>query len=153
MVRFTIPGRGDYRLERLILDVNGTLALDGRLIDGVAERLKALRERLGIHLLTADTLGLIGEIEETLGFPATRIHTSAEKTAFVERVGPASVVAVGNGANDAGVLATAALGIAILGPEGLAREALEAADVVAPDILTALDLLLNSERLVATLRR
>jgi soluble P-type ATPase len=50
------------------------------------------------------------------------------------------------------MLAAAGLGIAVLGPEGLAKGAMEAADVVAPGILAALDLLLKHKRLVATLR-
>jgi P-type E1-E2 ATPase len=152
MIAFSVPGRGDYALEHLALDVNGTLCLDGRLIDGVAERLRALRERLQVHILSADTFGSVAEIEKVLGVSAVRIRGSADKAAFVQRLGPASVVAIGNGANDAGMLSAAALGLAVLGPEGLAREALAAADVVVPDVLAALDLLLNPQRLVATLR-
>lgn len=62
------------------------------------------------------------------------------------------VAAVGNGANDAAMLREAALGIAVLGPEGLAAEALLAADVLVRDVRDALDLLLQPERLVATWR-
>jgi soluble P-type ATPase len=54
--------------------------------------------------------------------------------------------------NDTGMLRRAALGIAVLGGEGLAVACLPAADVVAPDIGTALDLLLRPPRLLATLR-
>ena len=50
------------------------------------------------------------------------------------------------------MLQEAALGIAVLGPEGLAAEALLAADVVVASIEDALDLLLRPHRLVATLR-
>lgn len=152
MIEFSVPGRGEYRLAHLALDLNGTVAFDGRLIEGVTDRLGALRERLHVHLLTADTFGFLAEVEGELGFSARRIHTSADKTSFVEELGGASVVAIGNGANDAGMLSTAALGIAVIGPEGLARELLEDADVVAPNILRALDLLLIPQRLVATLR-
>ena len=152
MIEFTIPGRGEYRLRHLALDLNGTLALDGSLIDGVAERLDALRERLKIHVLTADTFDAATAIERVLGFATVRIRGTEEKTTYVERLGRASVAAIGNGANDAGMLAVAALGIGVLGLEGLACEALEASDVVAPDILVALDLLLKHKRLVTTLR-
>jgi len=75
-----------------------------------------------------------------------------QKRSLVERLGAERVVAIGNGANDAGMLQAAALGIAVLGPEGLAGEAWQAADVVA-GIHQALDLLLHPRRLVATLRR
>jgi soluble P-type ATPase len=51
------------------------------------------------------------------------------------------------------MLHEAALGICVLGPEGMAVEALMAADVVAPSVLDALDLLYHPLRLMATLRR
>ena len=63
------------------------------------------------------------------------------------------MAAIGNGANDADMLQTAAVGIAVLGAEGLAAETLLAADVVCANPLDALDLLLNPRRLIATLRK
>ncbi len=63
------------------------------------------------------------------------------------------MVAIGNGANDVRMLEWAARGIAVLGPEGLAVSCFQAADVVAPDIGAALDLLLLPRCLMATLRR
>jgi soluble P-type ATPase len=51
------------------------------------------------------------------------------------------------------MLHEAALGICVLGLEGTAVEVLMAADVVAPRVLDALDLLYQPLRLVATLRR
>jgi P-type E1-E2 ATPase len=152
MMVINIPGRGEFRLTHLGLDLNGTLALDGRLIDGVAQRLVALREHLEIRILTADTFGAAARIGDDLGLAIEHVHGAADKVAYVQRVGKANVVAIGNGANDAKMLAVAAIGIAILGPEGLARATLVAADIVVPSILVALDLLLNPKGLVATLR-
>jgi soluble P-type ATPase len=51
------------------------------------------------------------------------------------------------------MLAAAALGIAVVGPEGAAGAAVRAADVVCASIVDALDLLLDERLLVATLRR
>jgi len=50
------------------------------------------------------------------------------------------------------MLQAAALGIAVIGPEGAAADTLHAADIVAPNIHAALDLLLHPLRVVATLR-
>ncbi len=156
MVTVSIPGRGRLALVHLVLDVNGTLALDGALLPGVAERIEALKGSLTVHLLTADTHGRLEEVAGRLGVRGTRLPADVDQVAakarYVEALGPNRVVAVGNGANDAGMLRAAALGIAVLGPEGLARAAWEAADLVAPDIPSALDLLLNPRRLTATLR-
>jgi soluble P-type ATPase len=51
------------------------------------------------------------------------------------------------------MLETAALGISVLGEEGLATSALVASDLTVPHINAALDLLLDPVRIVATLRR
>lgn len=150
-----ISGYRTLALAHLVLDVNGTLALDGVLEPGVAERIAALRERLEVHLLTADTHGGQTAIDEALGLRAVRIRPGlerAQKEAFVRALG-GECAACGNGANDAGMLAASALGIAVLGREGLCRETLEAADVLCASAADALDLLLHPARLRATLRR
>ena len=154
MIEIDIPGKGLLRLEHAVFDVNGTLALDGELLPGVAERLAALGERLTLHMLTADTHGRQVEIDAALGFSATIVSRgSVEKAAYVLSLGGERVAAIGNGANDTHMLQAAGLSIAILGPEGLAFDALKNADVVVASILDALDLLLKPDRLRATLRR
>jgi hypothetical protein len=46
MLEIAIPSRSVLRLEYLVLDVNGTIALDGQLIARVGERLEKLTELL-----------------------------------------------------------------------------------------------------------
>lgn len=156
MLTVEIAGFGRLALDHLALDLNGTLALDGEVLPGVAERLAALSPHLQIHLLTADTRGRGAATADGLGidlYRLTRGDEVAQKRAFVESLGVERVAAVGNGANDAEMLAAAALGIAVLGPEGLARAAWQNADLIVSDIGAALDLLLHPQRLIATLRR
>lgn len=156
MIEIRIPGRKRYQLRHLALDVNGTIACDGRLIEGVAERLRLLSRQLEIHLLTADTHGKQNEIDAVLGLKAQRVRAgneAEEKADYVNRLGAESVVAVGNGANDMAMLERAVLSVAILGSEGVSVETLKKADVVVKDINDALDLLLYPNRLVATLRQ
>ena len=76
-----------------------------------------------------------------------------KKDRFVKALGPESVIAMGNGANDALMLERSALGIAVVGPEGASLTALQKARLVVGDINSGLDLLLNTKRLVATLRK
>ncbi len=156
MIELSIPGKGDFTLHHVVFDVNGTLALDGNLLDGVADRFKLLSDQLDIHLLTADTHGRQAEIDKQLGLSAARVAHGREreqKADFVIALEAEHVVAMGNGGNDALMLEVAAIGIAILGPEGLSVEALQSADLVCGSITDALDLLLNPKRLVASLRR
>jgi P-type E1-E2 ATPase len=156
MIELNIPGRGVVQLDHLVSDVNGTLAFDGRLMEGVGKALLGLSDRLTLHLLTADTHGRQKAIDQQLGLEAVRIPAGREaeaKASYVRDLGEDRVVALGQGANDAGMLRQAALGICLLSPEGLAVDALTAADIVVPDILSALALLEYPMRLVASLRR
>ncbi len=60
-------------------------------------------------------------------------------------------MAIGNGNNDQLILKEAALGIAVMGDEGMSVSTLESADIVVKNISHALDLFLKPKRLIATL--
>jgi P-type E1-E2 ATPase len=156
MLEFNIPGFGRLQLNHLVCDVNGTLALDGVLIDGLIESLSRLSQHLELHLVTADTLGRQVIIDQQLGLHAIRLKPGderAQKAAYVHQLGAEQVVAIGQGANDTEMLKVAALGICILSREGTATSTLLASDLVVPDIITAFDLLENTHRIMATLRQ
>lgn len=155
MIEIDIPDFGDLQLAHLVLDYNGTIAMDGRLITGVAERLAMLAEMLTVHVVTADTFG--GASEQLAELLVT-IHLlppgsqDIAKLHYIEKLGAARMVCIGNGRNDVRMLDAAALGIAVVQREGAATAALLAADVVTTDIVDALDILTNPLRLTATLR-
>jgi len=138
------------------MDVNGTLAIDGQLMNGVAGKIATLRDKLTIHLLTADTHGKQAAIDQQLGLTAVRIMPGGEsqqKADYVRKLGSEKVTAIGQGANDAQMLDAAKLGICVMSIEGVAKETLLAADLIAPDILSALELLEKPLRVTATLRK
>lgn len=156
MIELNIPGRAVLKIEHLVSDVNGTLAVDGVLIEGVAERIAKLRDKVTIHLLTADTHGRQAVINKQLNLIATKLTPGgeqAQKRDYVNKLGTDLVIAVGQGANDAGMLEAAAIGICVMSAEGVARETLLAADLVAPDIRTVFDLLEKPIRIAASLRK
>jgi P-type E1-E2 ATPase len=150
---YAIPGRDPLAIEHLVLDVNGTLTNRGSLIDGVAERVGALGASIRVHLVSADTFGVLTEIAARLAVESSQISDGEQKAAYVRELGAGRCAAIGNGENDRAMLDAAALGIAVVGPEGAASSAILAADVVCPTILAALDLLLDGRALAATLRR
>jgi len=155
MIEITVPGHKTLKLKHIVLDYNGTMAIDGRLIAGVKERLTALSDKLEIHVLTADTFGKVRSALE--GFEAKLSilpldKQDAGKLRYVQQLGPDVTVCIGNGRNDRLMIAAAALGITVVQEEGAAFETLKAADVVCTGIVSALGLLLNPLRLVATLR-
>jgi P-type E1-E2 ATPase len=155
MIEVNIPGHGILNLDYLVLDHNGTLAVDGILAPGVRECLEKLSEELTIFVVTADTFGKARAQLENIPCELTILPPGNQdrgKRAFVEKLGSDRTVCVGNGRNDALMLETAALGIAVILAEGAAVTTLNSADVVCVGIVPALELLLNPLRLTATLR-
>jgi P-type E1-E2 ATPase len=156
MIELNIPGRGLIQLHHLVCDVNGTLAVDGQLPERVKLGLSTLRDRLILHLLTADTYGRQENIDRQLNIKAVRIQPGDEatqKAKYIEQLGADTVVAIGQGANDAGMLRAAGLGICVLSAEGTAVETLLGADLIAANISDALEMLEKPLRIVASLRK
>ena len=126
--------------------------MDGVFVPGVPDRLLKLSEILQMHILTAGTHGNLAELEERAGLTFQLIAHGEEKRRYVEQLDPCTVIAFGNGTNDASMLRLAEIGVAILGAEGLSMEALRAADILVRSPLDAMDLVLRPKRLLATLR-
>lgn len=154
MLQFEIPGREPLLLAHLVLDYNGTIALDGKLLPQAAKRITHLKEFLTIHILTADTHGTVQVECAHLG---VTVHTfpsagaGQHKAQIVEGL-PGGVCCVGNGFNDIPMFGQATLSVAVIGHEGVCGALLAQADVVVTSIDDALDLLLRKGRLTATLR-
>ncbi len=151
-----IPGFKAVDIEHIVCDYNGTVALDGKLIPKARELLIGLSSAYRVHIVTADTFGSvekeIGELDLTLKILKSNDHTE-EKAAYIESIGADRCVAIGNGNNDKMMLRAAAIGVAVIGNEGCAADALSSADIVCNDIADALTLFKSTRRLVATLRR
>jgi soluble P-type ATPase len=155
MLEITIPGYKTLQLNNLVLDYNGTLACDGKLLPGVAERLNVLSGQMKIHVLTADTFGSVKEALADVSAEISILPTDGQdlgKLKYIVQLGADTTVCVGNGRNDRLMLEAAALGIAVCQEEGAAVQTVLAADVVVPNIQAGLDLLLHPLRLVASLR-
>jgi soluble P-type ATPase len=155
MISIDIPGWGPVRLAHIVLDYNGTLAVDGVLVAGVAERLRRLSEDLDVHVLTADTFGKVREGMRGIPGRVSILPPGSQdrgKLDYVNALGAGQVCAVGNGRNDRMMLEAAALGLAVILGEGASAAALASADAVCLSIVDALDLLIHPLRLTATLR-
>jgi soluble P-type ATPase len=152
MLTVPIPGAAPVTFRHLVIDANGTLTDRGAPIPGVAERIARIRATLDIHVASADTFGTAEAMAASLGADFVPVATGVDKVRLVERLGAGAVIAVGNGRNDAEMFRAARLAIAVVGPEGAAVAAIQAADVVCRDICNALDMLLDEKVLIATLR-
>ena len=154
MLNISIPGKGDMTINHLLLDFNGTIAEDGMLIDGVAERLEVLSRSLAIHVVTADTHGTAaaackGLPVEVLTYPTVDVGDIKRQVA--ERLGE-GVACIGNGFNDWQMAEACALSVCVIGREGCCGALLGQSDVGVTSIADGLDLLLKPDRLRATLR-
>jgi soluble P-type ATPase len=155
MLEIHIPGGNDLTLNYLVLDYNGTLAEDGRLLPQVSGILTKLAATIQLHVITADTFG---SVESALSnIPCKLVVISKgeqdqEKLNYVEMLGKEQVVAIGNGRNDILMLKAAVLGIAVIQAEGAFSGTVQAADVICTNIVSALALLTYPSRLKATLR-
>ena len=155
MIDVDIPGFGRLALTELVCDFNGTLALDGRLLDEARALLPDVAKVVNIRVVTGDTFG--SAREELHGCPCQVTllearNQAAAKAMLVAQLGADRTVAIGNGRNDRLMLKAAALGIGVAGDEGIAGEAVQACDIVTRRIAEALELLLEPRRLIATLR-
>lgn len=154
MLNIQIPGRELLTLNHLVLDYNGTIAEDGNIIEGIRPRLAELSKELSIYVITADTHGTAAKKCEglplqVLTFPTTEVgKIKAEEVTKLE----GGVITIGNGFNDIQMSDAADLSICVIGKEGCCGALLAHSDVVVTSIEDALDLLLKTGRLRATLR-
>ena len=154
MITIDIPGREIITIEHLVLDYNGTVAEDGQLIDGVEERMRALKELVDIHVLTADTYGTVRAQCDPIGVHVETFPQAGAaecKLEIVQRLG-SHVMCVGNGFNEVLMFDAADLSVAVLEKEGTYAGLIAHADIVTRSIVDAFDLLIRTDRMRATLR-
>ena len=155
MIRIEIPGTGPVIIQNVMFDYNGTIAADGRLLDGVGPAMNRLSHRLDFQVVTADTFGSVQAQLEGVKAKVVLISNQDQdqkKLDLLNAIGADTTMAVGNGVNDALMLKHAALGVAVLGEEGMAMPALMSADVMIRNILDVFAFFENPKRLIATLR-
>jgi soluble P-type ATPase len=154
-----IPGFGRLELNTMVSDYTGTLSRGGKVSDDVRGRLIQLAELVDIHILTADTFGTADQELAELPVTVHRLDTmeqDVQKMWFVEELNAAQVVAFGNGNNDRllldAVKKAGGLAVAIDNGEGCAVNTLQNANLFIVGADNALDLLIETNRLKATLR-
>jgi len=155
MIAIKIPGNKTINAEHLVLDYNGTLAIDGTIISGVEEILNSLAKKINIHVVTADTFGKAKDSLKEICCSCTVLNGNnqqLQKLQFITKLDKQKVIAIGNGFNDMLMLKNAAIGIAVIQKEGASLKTLLNADIVCNNITDALNLLMNPLRITATLR-
>jgi len=154
-MKINIPGRIPFEIRNIVFDFNGTIAIDGILINGISESINELSNSFNFYVITADTYGSVEEELKNTACKLKKIPKSSQdisKCDFVKELGSDITLAVGNGRNDKLMLKEAVLGIGVLQEEGICTETLLNSDIVTKSISDVFDYLRNKNRLIATLR-
>ena len=149
-----VPGWGSVELENLALDLNGTLTESGDFIPGVVDYLERLKAKgFKVYVLSADTRGVLQQtFKLSPDIEAVVTETAEDKKRFVESIGAETTVCVGNGNIDVEMFKVARLSICTVQAEGATTKAVLHADIVVTHITHALKILLDPDKLIATLR-
>lgn len=151
-----IPGNKTLDIQHLLLDYNGTLAVDGVLIGSVKVLLDQIHALgIQIHIVTADTHGSVRS--QCADMPVTiqifdKDDAANSKREIVRKLEGDQCMSIGNGYNDRLMFEASGLAVAVIGDEGCAVKALSSADILCTKIEDALHLILNQKRVIATLR-
>lgn len=151
---YDIPNQGPLELRTIILDLNGTLSVGGVVPDGVKERLAKLTQLgFAVVLFTGNTRGDADEIAAELGIDWKQAKSAADKRDLAVEFGADTCASIGNGLIDLDMMQAVKLRILTMQAEGVHVQTLLNSDIVVPTILDALDLFIDEQRLIATLRK
>ena len=156
MRKVKIPSYKNINIKYIIFDYNGTLAVDGVVKDEIKNKLVKLKDKFDIYVLTADTYGNAKKGLEGLDVNfhiISKENGTVDKVDFIKKLGQKSCIAFGNGSNDCLMVKEAEIGICILEQEGCSVNTLMNSDLVVKNIEDGINMILNPERLVATLRK
>lgn len=156
MISIQRSGMGSLDIHFVLIDFEGTLAMDGRVHPKAKDKVNLLSKRATLYIVTKSSRE---KVEETLRKMTVEIlyvpegDSSQQKLNLLQRLGPHQTAVIGNGLDDARIMEQAGLGMCVIGKEGSSAEAVAKADLVVTHVLDALDFLLKPLRQRATLGR
>ena len=155
MIEILVPGLKPFEITQVVVDYNGTIAVDGKIPMELKAKLAKLSKLVPITVLTADTHGTAKAECEPLGLAVRTFpqeSAAACKKEIVEELGSDNVACLGNGFNDIPMFKIARLSIGVLDVEGMCGALLPHATILCRSSAEAIDLLLNPKRIIADLR-
>jgi soluble P-type ATPase len=153
-MKYQVTGVGEIEINTIVLDLNGTLAVNGIIPAGVEEKLNKLKE-LGfeIILFTGNQRGDAQVQCDRLGIDFKQAKTSEEKEALFLEYDVETTAAIGNARIDLGKFKHAKVSVATLQAEGIHTGILSEVDVIVPTINDALQFFIDADVFGATMRR
>ena len=150
-----IPGRETVEIKNVIFDYNGTIAIGGQLIDGVAKEINGLSSDFNFHVITADTFGSVNTELKDINCKLVIVPEENQDLIKLEhllKIGKETTLCVGNGRNDKLMLKESVIGITVMQDEGTSTDTLMASDIICKSIMDVFEFLEKPDRLKATLR-
>lgn len=149
-----IPGQGTLTIETIIFDLNGTLAIGGELVKGVEDKLLKLKQAgFKLILFSGDSRGNAPELAQRTGMTLINVTNGQDKLKETLKLNPQTCASIGNGLIDKPMMQAVRLAIVTLQAEGVHTETLSQSDLVVPTVNDAIDLFLDTYRLIASLRK
>ncbi|MDA3781400.1 MAG: hypothetical protein PF487_14415 [Bacteroidales bacterium] len=152
-MKYEVSGVGEYNIDSIVFDLNGTIAFNGKLIKGVKKRFKRLK-KLGFHLVivSSDQHGNGKSIAKSLDVDFYTAANTDDKEKVLKKLSNPNIAAVGNGRVDMGLFRYSMLSIAIIESEGMHSEVMTTADLIFTSINNVLDFFINKNIFEATLK-
>jgi soluble P-type ATPase len=125
-MKYSPKGIDGIELDTIILDLNGTIAVNGVLVDGLKDRLNQLKN-LGfkIYLFTGDQRGNARDLARDTGIEVQIATSAEEKESLTQKLDVDKTVAIGNARIDIGTFKHTKLRIATLQAEGMLHSTLK----------------------------
>jgi soluble P-type ATPase len=156
MISIQRPGMESLDIHFVLIDFEGTLAMDGRVHPKAKDKVNLLSKRATITILTKSNREKVVETLRKMKAEilyVTEGDSSQQKLNVLQRLGPHQTAVIGNGLDDVRIMEQAGLGMCVIGKEGASAEAMAKADLVVTHVLDALDFLLKPLRQRAMLGR
>jgi soluble P-type ATPase len=153
-MKYTIPGAEDIEITAIVIDFNGTLAVRGEVVQGAAEKINQMKQ-LGfrIILVTSDQRGNAKAAAAKLGIEFVEAKDAGAKEKFMLTLDSGKVAAIGNARIDTGLYKKAKIRVATLQAEGIHTGILPFVDMIVPSVIDALDLFMDADTFVATMKK
>lgn len=150
---YDIPGQGQLEIKTLILDLNGTLSVGGTVPHGVKERLDQLKNKgFKVLFFTGNTRNDADGLAADLGIEWKLAKNTEDKKNLALELEPETCASIGNGLIDLELMKVVKLRIVTLQAEGAHVQTMLNSDIIIPTINDAIDLFIDEQRLIATLR-
>lgn len=151
---YDIPGQEQLEIKTIILDLNSTLSVAGKVPEGVKERLDQLKAKgFKVLFFTGNTRNDADDLDTSLGIEWKLAKNADDKRNLALELEPDTCASIGNGLIDLELMKAVKLRIVTLQAEGVHIQTMLSSDIIIPNINDALDLFLDEQRLIATLRK